>query len=332
VRRCEEKALPKKRPGHAPWYIEYTDDDLRKVAIFKEYGSPQVYSVVEEQFIPTPPPTGSVFHYTSSEGMRGILSNEAIFVNHISSQSDRDEASHGLDILQNTFEQLSEEWDDAVSRVFVDFIRSRDSGNRDKPSIYVTSFCNEGDRPFHWHEYGQAGTGWCIGLDFFHIRNAKQLPYKFNKCIYSDIEKRTRIRNILIQLVAHLKNDIRCGLHYGAINEWYAFEFLENIIPNTIFFKQEEFYEETEWRLITSSKLLNRQPAVRYSSGEPIEYFNFNLPSRKLDNVKFLPISHLIAGPCVDENEINEVRELLDNKGYGYVSIYTSTVNKERFQ
>src|SRR6266496_2487783 len=132
-------------------------------AVFK-----QISTIYGHQYSFEPPPDTILFHYTSAEGLKGIIeSNElwatAYYLN------DAAEMFYGYNVLKEVLDQWLSKNSRSEDSITLGLARQLRSSFGDlfekrllKP-IYLTCFCEEDNLLSQWRAYGQSG-GYSIGF------------------------------------------------------------------------------------------------------------------------------------------------------------------------
>lgn len=113
-------------------------------------------------------PAEALYHYTSLDGLKGILKTRRLWSTDYRYLNDPSEIKHGKKIISDFFEgKFSQIQDKKLVKKFrycLDML-----GGRENRLCYITSFCEEGDHLLAWRCYGNDGGGFSIGFkkEFF---------------------------------------------------------------------------------------------------------------------------------------------------------------------
>lgn len=108
-------------------------------------------------------PQGELFHYTSMDGLKGMVAGKALWASNIEFLNDSTEFKHGEKVLKDvvTTRKRSVRGD---RRCFFDeldkypcFFQVED--------VFLVSLTEEGDLLSQWRGYTPSGSGFSIGLD-----------------------------------------------------------------------------------------------------------------------------------------------------------------------
>ncbi|MDO9528354.1 MAG: DUF2971 domain-containing protein [Syntrophales bacterium] len=286
--------------------------------------------------------SGTVYHYTSAEGVAGIISNHEIWMSNTAFMNDTTELRTLQDdrsILKDsdfTNEHVKLAWHNMQHR------RSFDT------NYYMASFSRANDLLEQWRAYGS----YCIGFDSKKLRMRKGVS--LYRCLYTakDISKWILIRE-------------------GKEGWWNTLEKNEKellafslIYIASMKYKNTHFKNEKEIRLIAISNhnwVYDNSPTMYENDlpihvrrhpvyGFPVPYVKFfieqdstgyvrkvkenemEMKARKLkeegiEGRKLLPIKEVIVGPVAYQKEAKAACEiLLAEKGYKNVKVSVSSI------
>lgn len=292
------------------------------------------------------PYRGTIYHYTSADGISGIIDKHEIWMSNAAFMNDTTE----LRMLQNAHAILKDYdfTNDAVKHEWHKILE-RQRFNEDRYiDYYMASFSRKKDLLEQWRAYGN----FCIGFD------AKKLGVRRRVSLYSCL---------------YTENDIRRWiLNKEKIAEWKGLtdnEEKRNAAYNLLYvasmkYKNKHFKSEKEVRLITTSHhnwLYYNSPEM-YEDGLPIHFrrhpvYGFPVPYVKFfieqdnkNNIKMvkekememkerklkeegkkerepLPITEVIVGPMAHQKEAKAACEiLLAERGYKNVRVSVSSI------
>jgi hypothetical protein len=249
----------------------------------------------------------TLFHYTSSTGLMGIMKTNKVWTTKIHYLNDKSEIQLALEYIYNEIEsqkqgigkvRTEEELDNMVESL----------NSIATVNVSVASFTEVGDQLSQWRGYSEIGDGYSIGF------NGKKLKKHVNKnenyhlvpCIY-DKKKQIQIVKELVNTVPVI--DIKNHTHYGQ-PPFYDMSFKDAALFLAPIIKSETFKEEKEWRLI-SSPLSYENAKFRKGNFSLIPYWEFDLD---LENT----FHSVIIGPTPE-------RDLAERAIQGlFVNIYSS--------
>ncbi len=300
------------------------------------------------------PPSGFVFHYTTTEGLRGIVENNELWATSAYFLNDTTEITHGYGVLRYAFD----EWlnknprpEDSLNFALVQELKnSFESDFSLMQPIFLASFCEEDDLLSQWRGYSQTG-GYSLGFKVPPPPLSTELKpepttftYRLVKVEYYRDEQLSRCKAIL-ESILPIFDDLdtaraiaKIGPHpfsgYAAIRKELTDILLEEIAG----FKNKHFESEKEWRAVVRRR-------VRYKQGKddgsktpsPIHFRNANrtrVPYIKLipfDARKKIPIARIRSGPTNDKSTTGSAVEvLLRTHGFNDVELLDSGIPLRR--
>jgi len=142
-----------------------------------------------------------ITHYTSLEGLKGIVGRQEIWCTDIRQVNDPLEGDYGMKIIQNVITRKS------VPSAFVEFVmrQKRLFGVKELFTNYIACFCAAHDIEAMWQNYAEGGRGYGVVFDartLLAASNGGHL-YSFAPLIYDDQlqhQKTARVIDAAIQL------------------------------------------------------------------------------------------------------------------------------------
>jgi hypothetical protein len=282
----------------------------------------------------------TLYHYTSAEGLKGIIASSEIWLTNTAFVNDTTEcrAFWSLrtdDILGNDRfpNKYVEEW----------WRRSGKESPFEENIYYVASFSKAKDSLVQWRAYGS----FCIGLEASKLVRA---GFLLCDCVYSasEIEEWVRAKSSIPQWHAGCLTDVEKDV--AALNLLFT---------ASVKFKNAYYKAEEEVRLVSTSnhdpsmqRLSESEPPIHFRDhhgyGLPVPYVKFFLPDgshegrgpdkaadetamatrvRRLEKEKtqprgLLPITEVRIGPMMRQKEARIACEiLLQSAGYEHVKI-----------
>ncbi len=192
-------------------------------------------------------PPSILYHYTSQDGLLGIIESKAIWASSIAHLNDASEFMYAHDVLRTQAEELKA----AVS--------AEDAAGVDKfvtlatdfgpMETFVSSFSENGDLLSQWRGYCPIGAGYSLGFDFEFLNS---LPDWSDgglfQCIYDLDEQNTLVRGLLTEALSVYREDRgKTELTIGQHQVDLAYKSFYPLAPRL---KHPSYSEEKEWRLI----------------------------------------------------------------------------------
>lgn len=307
----------------------------------------QFKSLIEEFADPV---DGVIYHYTSAEGLRGIIENSEIWLTNIAFVNDTTECKV-LEEKKDLFNDgdLTNKFVKNMWRGFLEYSYHRSYIN----ASYILSFSRGEPSLEQFRSYGN----FRIGFD------AKKLKSRYSN-LYSCVYSKEKIKDWILekQKAKEWKSDI-------------LDDYLKDMAASHLImaasrkYKNEYFKEENEVRLIAlshhnwdpyinSPSMFEKDPPIHYRDHPvfkmPIPYVKFFIPQdntqpiesnetkqqmkkRKLDEEKtkkksLLPITEILIGPTLHKKEEKIACEILANdKGYEKIKVNVSNIPHRGF-
>jgi hypothetical protein len=289
---------------------------------------------------------GAIYHYTSADGISGIIGKHEIWMSNTAFLNDPTE----LKALENATSLLTDNdfTNDAVKEEWRRMVDRKGLNETRQPYYYMASFSRRKDSLEQWRAYGN----FCIGFDARRLKLALSRHIFLYKCLYTP-------------------NDIRKWiLDKQTIPEWTSLpdEDRTNAAYNLLYvasmkYKNRHFSSEKEIRLIATShhnwsyfgpEMYEEDLPIHFrphrSYGLPIPYLKFfigpksnnrpqgtketetRMKERKLTEEaatqrELLPITEVIVGPMAHQKEARIACEiLLSERGYKQVPVTESEI------
>lgn len=299
-----------------------------------------------------------VFHYTTIEGLVGILSSGVIWATDLSYTNDASEYIYADQIIEEALGRFK--LHDPMLAEFLSILRA---DPRDGFDVYAACFCERGDLLSQWRAYASGGTGYAIQFDWTALSTMfSGIETAFSGRVeYGGQAQTELIQNVVSgpalnalletntpsmiveQYVVRLAEEARgepCSAGEGfknrleahrseifsAISKSTALAFLEAFVPLTLcraFLKSPTFSEEQEWRLVSLRSRNTSGAAFRASRGMLIPYVPLNLR----DTVGKLPIRRILVGPTLHPAQAKRSLEaFLQNRGLPEIRVEASSV------
>ena len=292
-----------------------------------------------------------LYHYTSQEGLLGILQTNKLWMTNILYLNDSSEFTHTLDLVKselgNRMNHLGKlpadfksfEWEDMGINtkrytVYNDMKSDFDFTHSDmRPNIYVFSLSKEKNDLSQWRGYCPNGIGFCIEFNTEKLLNTiKETKYDLIKCIYDKEEKETIVKLLfdslesLFESGSKNKQDLSylepgfktIKISYKGKIEIIHYLQIMDVSPRM---KDESFKNENEYRIV--QKVKSNEKKYRQGNSMIIPYIEGVL----VDDDNKLPISKIIVGPT-PHPELSKlsVESLLKSEKYKGVEVEISKI------
>ncbi|WP_324005257.1 DUF2971 domain-containing protein [Aeromonas hydrophila] len=285
----------------------------------------------------------TLYHYTSLGGMLGILRSQCIWATHTSYLNDSREFIHGLDFAKDVAGGIFME-DDYLDAFGWAVRHGLEAVSAD--GLYVASFSEKADLLSQWRGYCQPGAGLCLGFDLDHLRDFCQTRgYRLEQCIYEHSQQIQHVEALVGQCFDRFpkpslarsdyetldaKGQVDYEIDYrirtsegsdkpqaDAAVSWLCAQISE-LAP---LFKNEGFYEESEWRIIARAP---KEP-ILFRPGP--SYLAPYVELGVLSDTAASSLREVIIGPNPNQRRCeSSIKMLLDSCGLGDVKVITSSL------
>jgi hypothetical protein len=256
-----------------------------------------------------------LYHYTSGEGLHGILSTNSLRGSNFAFMNDASEFSYGVGIARTKILAAAERTpEQSLKRSLLLAGRLLDMGLCD---AYLSCFCEAPDLLSQWRGYGANSGRYCIE---FAASELARLPgvSPLGAVVYDgDTHARllARMVDIYLQQVGSLETATRDEFNTATSSIASA------PFPVIVRFKDPSFHEECEWRCV----ILDWERSV--ADVDFVRGDGSFRPYRTLIQGTRLPIKRVIAGRANSNNQVIRVAEMMLKKyGYSDVKVEASAV------
>lgn len=265
-----------------------------------------------------------LYHYTTLEGLRGILENRSIRCGHITSFNDPLEFQYGKSLVLKILSSLLKKQHEPEIKMFLQGL-TRDIGSFEVLyHAYVACFCESDDLLSQWRGYGASGGGYNIGLSFDNQTMFCHDDQDFEdeshvilrKVIYDENEQIDLVNEVVKELVESAVKGLNGFKKRGGLPEaWASMASMQsiNILHDIVLsLKKPAFEEEAEWRLIKTRKAQHMPELVNFREckGMLVAFLNTYIFTREKNDLQF-PLRTIRFGPMLDINGTKSALELL---------------------
>jgi hypothetical protein len=315
----------------------------------------KVYQLNNERHsVLTKPVTNLLYHYTSAEGLKGIIETNELWATSAYYLNDAAEISYGCGVLKRVLDewiQKNPQLENSLVSGFAYNLRKafgEDFHNKTLMlPIYVACFCEEDNLLTQWRAYGQLG-GYSLGFEITGrsgftgpslVPEPKIYTAKLVKVEYDRTRQEEVCRSILKPLFEIFTDNAtaRAIVEIGDHPLFGYSKFLrvttDLLMEEIVAFKNESFKVENEWRIVVRPRELVKQGIddggktltptyFRCSKGMLIPYVKLNGKSRKK-----LPISSIRSGPTLDKTlAAVAIIEMVTQNGFPAVTVRGSDI------
>jgi len=196
-----------------------------------------------------------LFHYTTLQGMQGILRGRNLRLGHITSFNDPNEVQYGQRLVIEILNKFLRRESDAAIREFLhELLESVSVFGHWVHHAFVVCFCESETLLSQWRAYADQGRGYSLGFRFSsETRIASKLAEVsegrtpvFRKIIYCPTQQQNVAEGYLRSIIDATRGAVRLGAPDSSI---MAMQAANVILDMLLCFKHPAFAEEREWRL-----------------------------------------------------------------------------------
>lgn len=219
----------------------------------------------------------TVYHYCSAETLMSIISNSTLRASNIRKSNDYTEVINCIDVfmvsMRNALQKYSIKNKDDL--VFHDFIKDLDTDllietaiNNESCTYYCVCFSESQDLLSQWRGYADDGSGVAIGFDdSFFIRTTDYCHIKYAPVEYNSLDVKSDLTRYIYNRIKKthdvMQDRLKCSDYESTLSL-----ILNAMVYNAIFYKNDAFSEEREWRLVYYPFGSVRNLSIRHKAGE----------------------------------------------------------------
>lgn len=255
-----------------------------------------IESITQRLFSQTPIDT--LYHYTSLEGLLGIVDSGELRASDIRYMNDSAELRHTLNLLNSHItERIIAGTDDpGLLNQLLEWLSHRIVKG---PMLFGASFRANGNLLSQWRGYSIHGKGVSLGFNPEHITTcAERQNFQVAKCLYDSTQQKKLIEKIVDAIEELALNNVQHIDSCSADHQWHnIFEQIESdLLRIAAILKHPSFEEEQEWRIISPVIASSENKPIYFREGASmlVPYYAFDLmasPSAKLE------LDHVFLGP-----------------------------------
>ncbi len=249
-------------------------------------------------------PQGPLYHYTTLNGLMGIVRSRTLWASDIRYMNDSAELKHSADLIRLEVQERITRGHGKADLLgqFMDWITHRITNGH---MLFASSFRSEGNLLSQWRGYSAHGKGVSLGFSADSIlRCAGRQQFQIGKCIYEPAMQRRLIRRVIDAVEAHVENHVDDTTPRQQISAIYqkVFDTIEiDLLRIAAVLKHPSFREEKEWRIVSPVFTDCRDSPIRFREANAmlVPYLEFDL---QLEAGRPLQLDHLYVGPTSNIN------------------------------
>jgi hypothetical protein len=262
-------------------------------------------------------PSRFLYHYTSQDGLLGVVKSKTIWASKIQYLSDSQEFALALDLARRALERrqsaglsssetaLVTEMTDDIKRMTddikgmtVDLEMTDYIQRKERVNICVCSFSEEGDLLSQWRAYCSPGPGFALGFKPGTLRSlADRQNFFLAQCVYDLKIQEQIVKELIEKTISDFSLEESKTNASGQESESIkkaSWSFATKLATYAPLIKHPSFYPEKEWRLI-SHPICSSDAKFGYRRGHSmiIPFFKFDL----VGSDGQFEIAEVIVGP-----------------------------------
>lgn len=264
-------------------------------------------------------PQDALYHYTSLNGVMGIVESGSLQATDIRFFNDTAEMKHTADLLGALVMQR-EAGGTSNPRLFLQFREWLSHRLTDGHMLYVACFTANGNLLSQWRSYCPTARGVSLGFDAMKVcASATSQSFQVAKCIY-DSETQQKAAATVLDAIEYIakKEGENTDLHkrHPTQSFYDVFEEIEtDLLLVAALLKHPSFHEEQEWRVVSSVTTNYVAAPIQYREGLSmlIPFMNFRLPESSDGR---LDLQHVFLGPTPNvSGSMTSLSRYLSKKG-----------------
>jgi Protein of unknown function (DUF2971) len=311
----------------------------------------RIYQTHSHELVPDPDATlpPELFHYTSIEGLKGILENRCLWCTHFEYLNDSTEVLYGRTLANKVIQERIDTCSE-LAQAFLHQMFDRHQVIYRGIAIYLARLCDDGDLLSQWRSYGSEGGGCAVGFKPRLIcaggkpvlQSPQQLGFGIAKVIYDEEEQRRlalglvdrvfrKIEEYLEAAAGDLTHEERLLGFMRSTTSPLAEAMLYLLFQMAYRFKHPSFREEHEWRFVYILSEVTDEPGLpdvrfRARNGLLIPYIEIPIHNREKDALCF-DMTRIRYGPTSKPDLMRKSIEMFLRKaGFKGVAIEGSGI------
>lgn len=282
----------------------------RRVALIDDWANSLSFELAN---LIEPSPEHSIYHYTNSDALIGMLESGKVWATHVRRMNDSAEYKIGVELVA----RLVQENLDRQSRSLVE----RALSNLESVDTFIACYSSVANRLSQWRAYAGPGVGYCVGFKTGEMATTDGRMPPLEKVIYSE----QVARSVVVRLLDGVEEFLVNNNDFGEVEVGYLLGMLEGVFNSiACLIKHPGFEEEAEYRQIYQPCKSLLELETKFRSGRygltPYVEIGFLTVDR-------LPIESITIGPCADpSDEKRSLEGILGRYGYQSVEIRQSGI------
>jgi hypothetical protein len=270
-------------------------------------------------------PPDKLYHYTSVEGVAGILRTKAVRATVVHYLNDAQEFRHAFGVARGVMaDKLTISSNNDLASLFAHLSNSLERIEHIR--IAVFSLTEEGDLLSQWRGYCEPGGGYSLGFSPAFLRPfLNDHGFFLAPCIYDDTGHRALVEEV-VDNVSLAFRQVRqdSGAPFEELKDKMLpgfFALFSRIAP---MIKHRSFAEEREWRIV-SGLIADDSPHLGHRLGRSMLIPYFELPLQA--NASRFRVEEIVVGPTQHQYiAMNSLTSLLSREGVQWQAVRPSHI------
>lgn len=231
----------------------------------------------------TPPP--KLYHYTSPEGLLGIIKSKEARATNIWYVSDAMEIDAAVQRARDAIQSLlaARKWADDERQLLEEM--NTEAGSATK-QVYAFSMSEQPDLLSQWRAYCPPSGGYAIGLPSVQLKlMAAKQGFYLCRCVYQDSDVYQIVSELVETFVEHYRRRRGVGEDPAKSRQTTTGQFVQHLGLFGAAIKHGTFREECEWRLFARFGVDHPQVDFRTGARGIIPFFRFHLADDDYPNL-----------------------------------------------
>lgn len=279
-----------------------------------------------------------LYHYTTQKGLFGIIEDKCIWATDIRYLNDSTEWFGGIALFLKALKKEKEKRENSDEKKLLSLIKNSletlkfFENEKMKNSVYLCSFSEDKDHLSQWRAYSSNDVGYNIGFKLKTIKNIIELNkkkfvhFKLVPCIYKLLDQIDLVKKLIeetFNAYNYFKNENEKDKSFILYACNY---FMNNFYELVPLIKNENFYAEKEWRLVTSfAKNMFYNLQHRKGKFMPIPFIKFDFVDDKNKDRLLIYKVHIGPTPHAELSK-RSVISLLSSNNIEYKSVENSII------
>ncbi len=270
-------------------------------------------------------PPDKLYHYTSVEGIAGILHGRSVRATVVHYLNDSQEFRHAFGVARSIISRKTAGASDNDLTLLLSHL-SASLERIEHVRIAVFSLTEEGDLLSQWRGYCPPGGGYSIAFSPTFLRSSlEKHGFFLAPCTYQDFEHQALVEEVVDHTVETFQSVKKTwGGSFDELKERILSAFFYPFSRVAPVIKHRSFAEEREWRIV-SGPIANDNPHLNHRIGKSMLVPYYDLPLGG-DGSTFA-VEEIVVGPTPHQYiATDSLMSLLRREGVTWQSVKASRI------